>query len=79
MIPHFLQVIEDRVTNDSGLLNTFVFSCSEIGIPPCRAAVLPKLHLVLVQKMVHTHCNELLENRPLLSSMDPGITLEVPL
>ena len=40
---------------------------------------LPKLHLTLIKKMVHTHCNELLENHRLLASMDAGVTLEVPL
>ena len=72
-------MIENRVKSDSDLLRTFVFSCSEVGVPPCRAAVLPKLHLTLIKKMVHTHCNKLLENHRLLASMDAGVTLEVPL
>ena len=57
----------------------YIFSCSEVEVPSCRAAVLPKLHLTLVKKMVHTHCNEVLENHHLLSSVDAGVILEVPL
>ena len=74
-----LQLIEDKVTNDHNVLRAFVFSCSEVGVPSCHAAILPQLHLTLVKKMVHTHCNEVLENRRILSSMDAGVTLEVPL
>ena len=74
-----LQVIEDKVTGSSDLLSTFVFSCSEVGVPSSCSDVLQQIHLTLVKKMAHTYCNELLENRRLLASVDAGVTLEVPL
>ena len=74
-----LQVIEDKVTGSSDLLDSFVFACSEVGVPSFCSDVLQQLHLTLAKKIVHTYCNEVLENRRLLSSMDAGVTLEVPL
>lgn len=58
------------------LLRSFVFGCREAGITDSEeVAVLPEIHLCLLKKMVHTHGNEVLENRRMLS----GLVIEVPL
>ena len=65
-------MIEGKVTSDSGLRQTFQFSCAEQGVTSANeVAVLPDLHLRFV-KMVHIHGNELL-------SQIVGVTVEVPL
>ena len=65
------------MTGDDDLLRTFRFACTEVGVT--SADFMPDIHETLVKKMVHTHGNELLENRRMLGSIDLGITLDVPL
>lgn len=41
--------------------------------------MLPDLHEKFVKRIVHTHGNELLENRRMIASMDAGVTVDDPL
>ena len=71
--------MEDDLLGDKTLLTSFTFSCCDSGIKePHLIAVLPKVHELLVKKMVHTYGNELVENNQLLRKKGEPI-LEVPL
>ena len=49
--------------NDKELLKVFMFSCCEAGISePQLNSVLPEVHKILANKMVHTYGNELYWN-----------------
>ena len=74
------QVLEEEMLGDDSLLRAFTFSCHEIGIiDPKLTAVLPAIHQMLLVKMIHTHGNELIENRRMLGNLYSGVVLEVPL
>ena len=65
---------------DDGLRRSFIFSCGEVGITdPTLVAVLPEIHQMLLTKMIHTHGNELIENRRMLGNLYSGVVVEVPL
>ena len=71
--------MEDDLLGDKTLLMSFTFSCYDSGIKePHLITVLPKVHELLVKKMVHTYGNELVENNQLLRKKGEPI-LEVPL
>ena len=55
----------------------FRFSCAQCGVASLDC--LSDVHEMLVKKVVHTHGNELLENRRMLANVDLGVTLDVPL
>ncbi len=58
------------------LLRSLMFGYSEAGITDTElVAVLPEIHESLLKKMIHTHGNEVLENRRMLS----GVVIDVPL
>ena len=66
--------------SDDGLQRSFAFSCREAGISdPKLLAVLPEVHRMLLTKMIHTHGNELIENRRMLGNLYSGVVVEVPL
>ena len=72
--------MEEEVMNDKELLKVFMFSCCEAGISePQLNSVLPEVHKILANKMVHTYGNELLENRQMVGKDVGDSVLEVPL
>ena len=47
-----------------------MFGCREVGITdPKLTAVLPEIHQLLLVKMIHTHGNEVLEDRRMLGNV----------
>ena len=55
--------MEEEVMIDKELLKVFMFSCCEAGISePQLNSVLPEVHKILANKMIHIYGNELLEN-----------------
>jgi len=47
-----------------------VFSCDEIGIP--ESGILKEIHENLLERMLHTHGNELVQNRWMLTNLQEG-------
>ena len=64
----------------NGLKKSFMFGCREVGITDAKMTViLPEIHQLLLVKMIHTHGNEVLENRRVLGNVYSGVVMEVPL
>ena len=75
-----IKVMEEEILEDAKLLKSFEFSCTEAGIQDeASKSSLPKLHQILLKKMVHTYGNELLQNRQMILNRQGGIVLEVPM
>ena len=47
-----------------------MFSCGEIGIP--ESGILKEIHEKLLERMLHTHGNELVQNRRMLTNLQEG-------
>ena len=58
-------------------MQNFRFSCLEIGIPPTD--ILPQIHHMLLGKMLHTHGNELVQNRCMLANIEEGKVFDAPM
>ena len=69
--------MEQELKADENLLQIFRFSCSELGVPPTD--LLPQIHYMLLQKMLHTHGNELVQNRRMLANIQEGKVVDAPL
>ena len=75
-----IKVMEEEILKDTKLLKSFEFSCNEAGIQDeVSKSTLPKIHQILLKKMVHTYGNELLQNRQMILNRQGGIVLEVPI
>ena len=72
--------MEEEVMIDKELLKVFIFSCCEAGISePQLNSVLPEVHKILANKMIHIYGNELLENCQVVGKDVGDSELEVPL
>ena len=72
--------MEEEILEDAKLLQSFEFSCTEVGIQDeASKSSLPKLYQILLKKMVHKYGNELLQNRQMILNRQGGIVLEVPM
>ena len=69
--------MEQELKADESLLHNFRFCCLEIGLPPTD--VLPQIHHMLLEKMLHTHGNEMIQNRRMLDNIKKGKMVDVPL
>ena len=63
--------METQLKGDEQLLKNFVFSCGEIGIST-NSAILKEVHEMLLDRMLHTHGNELIQNRRMLLNLQEG-------
>ena len=54
-----IKVMEEEILKDTKLLKSFEFSCNEAGIQDeVSKSSLPKIHQILLKKMVHTYGHE---------------------
>ena len=61
------------------LLKVFVFSCHEAGVPKdTEYKTLQEIHCTLLEKMIHTHGNEFIQNRRMLNNIKEGKTVDTP-
>ena len=60
---------------DLHLEKVFQFTCQELGI---FSDALPNMHRLLLKRMLHTHGNELLQNRRLLENVETGHCVDAP-
>ena len=75
-----VKVMEEEIQKDKKFLKSFELSCAEVGIQDeVSKSSLPKIHQILIKKMVHTYGNELLQNRQMILNRQGGIVLEVPM
>ena len=75
-----IKAMEEEIVKDAKLLKSFEFSCSEAGIQDeVSKSSLPKVHQLLVRKMVHTYSYELLKNRQMILNRQGGIVLDIPM
>ena len=66
-IRSILQVMETELKGDEQLRRNFVFSCGEIGIT--ESSILKGIHEKPLDRMLHTHGNELVQNRRMLTNL----------
>ncbi len=71
-----MQVLEKEIMSDTELEKTFKFSCRELAI---RDEVLPQVHQMLLQRMIHTHGNELIQRHRMLENIEAGQCVDAPL
>ena len=62
--------MEKELKADESLMQNLRFSCLEIGIPPTD---------ILPEKMLHTHGNELVQNRCRLANIEEGKVVDAPM
>lgn len=62
--------METELKGDEQLWRNFVFSCGEIGIP--ESGILKEIHEKLLERMLQTHGNELVQNRRMLTNLQEG-------
>lgn len=72
---NFIKVLENTIIKDKDLYYTFLFCASEAGVDTSNESLNEKMFLRLTTKMIHSHGNELIQNRALLS----GQTVDAPL
>ena len=65
-----LQVMETELKADEQLRRNFVFSCGEIGTT--ESSILKEILEKLLDRTLHTHGNELLQNRRMLTNLQEG-------
>ena len=70
--------MEDEVVGDKQLQRALCFGCYEVGIL-VRDEDVFEGHQLLLQRMIHTHGNELLERKCILDGVDTGKLVEAPL
>ena len=58
--------------SDDRLERSFIF---RVGITDLKT--IPEIHQLLLVKMIHTHRNEVLENRRMLGNVYCGVVIEV--
>ena len=56
-----------RIEGKEGLFKSFKFSCCEAGVIG-EDAVLHQIHNTLLDKMIHTHGNEFIQNRRMMAN-----------
>ena len=66
-----LQVIEEQMKTNTSLFQLFCFSSQEAGAIEDIEAKKVVYHQ-LIEKMVHTHGNEFIQNRRMLTNMQSG-------
>ena len=64
---------------DEELMRAFLFGCYEAGVVVGHNKDASKAHQLLLQRMIHTHGNELVESKRMLEGVDTGKLLEAPL
>ena len=69
--------MEKELKADESLMQNFHFSCLEIGIPPTD--ILLQIHHMLLEKMLHPHGNELVQNRCMLANIEEGKVVDAPM
>lgn len=62
---------------DQNLIQNFIFSCVEIGLSPSDS--LQQIHHMLLEKMIHTHGNEMVQNMRMLANIEQGKVVDAPL
>ena len=63
--------METQLKSDEQLLKNFMCSCGETGIST-NSAILKEVHEMLLDRMLHTHGNELIQNRWMLTNLQEG-------
>ena len=58
--------MEETILKDDNLFLKFQFCASEAGADTGDNSLVRRAHLVLTKKMVHSHGNEVVQNRALL-------------
>lgn len=69
--------MEQELKADQSLIQNFTFSCLEIDLAPSDS--LPQVHHMLLEKMIHTHGNEIVQNRRMLANIAEGKVVDAPM
>ena len=67
--------MEDEVVGDKQLQRAFCFGCYKVGIL-VRDEDVFEAHQLLLQRMIHTHGNELVESKCIQDGVDTGKLVE---
>ena len=71
-------MIEEQQKQQQSLFQVFVFSCQEAGVTD-DTDVLHQVYCTLLEKMIHTHGNEFIQNRRMLANIESGKTVDAPI